>query len=191
MGAVKGRLFNVLAAVSLGLCVATSAQWERSYSIVDRVLWIRNFTTYRFDLNEESWQLNSENGRLYLVHEVGIGSSEQLKNGFHLFHSTIKGFFTNWGITSKNGEFEYKLDPWAGSSGESALMEVVVVPFWLPVSLLSLAPAICFAICFSRLVTRVRDRARSLRGVCRNCGYDLRATPERCPECGTAVGPVA
>jgi hypothetical protein len=49
-------------------------------------------------------------------------------------------------------------------------------PHWLPVVLLAGLPLI-------RLIRRQRRRLR-LPGHCRICGYDLRATPERCPECG-------
>ena len=47
-------------------------------------------------------------------------------------------------------------------------------------TLLFLAPALWLALA----AHGHRRRSRRLRGLCEHCGYDLRATPGRCPECG-------
>jgi hypothetical protein len=58
--------------------------------------------------------------------------------------------------------------------------QVVCIPLWFPVALLAAAPAV-------RRGRAWRLARRGGRGQCPRCGYDLRATPERCPECGAAV----
>jgi hypothetical protein len=54
------------------------------------------------------------------------------------------------------------------------------VPAWLVFSLTFLLPA-WWCMSFARRYRREKQ------GVCMVCGYDLRATPQRCPECGTEV----
>ena len=58
------------------------------------------------------------------------------------------------------------------------------VPWWAVFAATGALPAAWSAAAVRR---RLRRRALQRRGLCHTCGYDLRATPGRCPECGTAV----
>ena len=60
---------------------------------------------------------------------------------------------------------------------------VLIVPMWLPVAVLALA-----AVLSRRAAHRALQADRRASGLCPTCGYDLRATADRCPECGTAPG---
>jgi hypothetical protein len=50
-------------------------------------------------------------------------------------------------------------------------------PHWALIPVGTVAPLVWF-------VKTGRRRRRSRAGLCPHCGYDLRATPGRCPECG-------
>ena len=61
---------------------------------------------------------------------------------------------------------------------------VVLLPFWL---LLLIAAALPAAIGWAPIRQRRRlTRLRRLR-LCTVCGYDVRSSPDRCPECGTTI----
>ena len=53
------------------------------------------------------------------------------------------------------------------------------VPLWFLLVLTAALPSVA-------VVWNLRQRRRAARfGLCAACGYDLRASPDRCPECGT------
>jgi hypothetical protein len=61
---------------------------------------------------------------------------------------------------------------------DTAAFSAMPASFWILLLATSLVPTFWIVL---------RFRRRSQHGHCRTCGYDLRATPGRCPECGTTV----
>jgi hypothetical protein len=66
------------------------------------------------------------------------------------------------------------------STAFNAELESIPVPSWFLILLTQVAPAIWFR-------ARCRLAHRPAPCTCLNCGYDLHATPQRCPECGRVL----
>lgn len=164
MKRLRGNLFTLVSAVSLLLCAATVAAWARSYSRSESI----------------TWRSDS------LGCGVGMASGS---TGICLFSETFRqtdeplGFWwdSQRQTEQHTGLFHFQYKKVHDTGGFEGWGREVYVPHWVMALLFAAAPA-CWITCF---ICRERPRP----GFCSNCGYDLRATKDRCPECGTSVAP--
>ena len=70
--------------------------------------------------------------------------------------------------------------PPASLSGKVSVW-ILRVPDWAVIAAFGVLPIVWIFTAARRLVPRKKDGG----SCCAVCGYDLRATPDRCPECGT------
>ncbi|HEX2971642.1 MAG TPA: hypothetical protein VHP11_04885 [Tepidisphaeraceae bacterium] len=78
---------------------------------------------------------------------------------------------------NQGGEWDPKTNKNYNLSGHG-----LTVPLWF-LAAVSCLPSIPV------LTRQIRNRYRRRSGLCPTCGYDLRATPDRCPECGRLNSP--
>jgi hypothetical protein len=69
------------------------------------------------------------------------------------------------------------------SSWPTRSERIVLVPCWLAAFVCAILPAVWV----DRRRRRRNARRRRDAGLCAKCGYDLRGSPGRCPECGTSA----
>jgi hypothetical protein len=176
---MKRRLLNLLTLLSLLLCVAVAALWVRSYWVSDAIL-IANgagergaqtvfgtgvLVTNNMPHGRARLRWDRFDGGLLSAWEDGSPRSLPNRLGFGYRFTRLAPAGTR--VTTPDADVA--LPPIIST-------RKVMVPLWLPVALFALLPA-------ARLYRRIRPRYAA--GRCQACGYDLRATPGRCPECGS------
>ncbi len=76
-----------------------------------------------------------------------------------------------------HGRFDVSLIRWWQFSDDDHTLRVISLPLWIPSLLFAVYP-------LYMMTPFHRRRKRKKLGLCVKCGYDLRASKERCPECG-------
>jgi hypothetical protein len=178
------HLFTFCAGASLLLCVAACVLWLRSYWAHDRVL-------YQTEENARGAQRCFVLGwnRAVLVfehhHISGLGRAYAEMTGLHMMHDDPFGqpFAKRPGEGFALAGFSFRPPVTSYPAPATWWYYSVQVPHYAA----ALAAAGVGIACF-----RQSHRWRSRRdGLCPHCGYDLRASPDRCPECGTGQSAVS
>jgi hypothetical protein len=187
-------LSNAATLLSLVLCVATAVLWVRSCLACD------SYFYSRFE-DEPPWvrwfQGHLQTGRggigcTWSVQALPLGSRANLERRYpspsfkHVTHEpAYPDFKFDHSPVVYGFNFAHFANPptmggsFPGRPGSSGIQ--LIVPLW------------CLLLAFALIASpgvwswnrRRRNRRRRIAHRCTACGYDLRATPERCPECGT------
>jgi hypothetical protein len=188
MSAVKRWLFRMLVAISLVLCAGISLLCIRTLAAGDVLEVTRCEGPPSDDLTGGELPANLyrgltlRTGRACVDWTWGIHYEVTSDAAGHLrFERASYEPVSLW----PHGERFWNWLGFDGGHEIGADNTFVTTPLW---SLL-LVTAVLPAIATVGFVRARRQRTGALR--CPACGYDLRATPERCPECGLLVKPTA
>jgi hypothetical protein len=147
-------LLHIIAVLSLLLCLASAVLWNRSYNITSPSLKIADSIDIR--KTDPRYWIVTHPGRLTLCRQVG-------KNWDH----PLKGF-------------KFLGVDFGGLHGQGSMLWNLVLPCWLITTLTAILPLLEIPLLFRAF----KKSLRRTQGLCPTCGYDLRASPTTCPECG-------
>jgi hypothetical protein len=189
-------LFHTATALCLLLCLAALALWIRSHFVTDQ-FYTHSFDDERRNNNDiTTWRqtlYQSAGGRLEIGQFLQAGDRwqpghnktyrevmETLARGNEFYVATPAGRRPKYAIFREGEGSQWgPIRSWAyeGSKTVGFDSRALSVPHWTLALILALPPAIWAGL-------YLRRRRRHKAGLCPACGYDLRATPDRCPECG-------
>lgn len=165
---MRRRLFTIASVLSLLLCAATLVMWTRSYSQSELFCCGDDRTCFLLETGRGVLQLtivrdSAVPGPSIPASRWGHGSDAP--SDLYPLPHTFMGL--GWGR-------RVDVPPWY------SFRPSVTIPHGYLVALFAVLPALFF-------YQRLRSQYRLVSGHCPLCGYDLRATPDRCPECGTRL----
>jgi hypothetical protein len=165
------RLLILPIALSLLLCVTAVGLWVRSLWVPD--YWYRETWDGR---QAAEMELQSYRGRLRFQYQSQPENKQRpgINAGWH---------HRRFGTGYWDAENDFWFCGWWSQRSPTLFGWVLRERIW-PIAVLTAAPPAAW------LVQFVRHRRRG-SGFCVACGYDLRATPGRCPECGWVPGVMA
>ena len=187
------RLLNLLTALSLLLCAAVCALWIRTYLTRDWLSrtnlrhgepfysvsqWAVQTSMGRISVHYARLRLATRGPAVYFDNPRPPGVSWVYQRSAPVDarppYGVANTFIFRLGFYTKGASTAGSFDP-----GDRMKGRTLMFPLWLLAAAFGVLPA-------ARLCLYARRRGRP-RDLCPSCGYDLRATPGRCPECGANV----